>query len=105
MREKREEALDTLFHKPDDIGHQLTPEEELERLAWELNVAETNYWRAVAKYRDVTQPINREKEKIQALVRKHSKVLKAIAAHDSGVSEVDQSPGSELTDYTDKHGQ
>ena len=81
----KRDAMDSIFHgvigeltlNTDSIAsidNPMTAEEELERLAWEVNRAETNYWRAVAKYKD------------------------------SGVSEVDQTPGLELDDYTNKHG-
>ena len=104
---RREEAIDSIFHTGDSIAsidNPATPDEELERLAWELNVAEINYWAALFKRDNCYNQIAREGIIAKGIVQ-YRQTLKELADYDSGVSEVDPSPGSELNDYANKHGQ
>ncbi len=107
-------------------------EEQIERAEWELNLAQTNLFKLQArimkkkdpqhkpmkeiikqnieKYKGVLEELaRRDSEKrvdeaLQQGMKEFKTTLKALADHDSGVSEIDQTPGRDLEDYTDKHG-
>lgn len=81
-----------------DTGDKIefTPEEELERAEWELNIAQTAYFKALRRVAF--------KYSVKEAMTRYAGTLKALADYDKGLREVDTSPGSELAEYSKKHG-